>query len=162
MRGKRLWTVLAMLVALLMAALPAGARVEKTASAPAAITVAFDHFRTGFPLTGAHASVRCESCHRGGTFAGTPTDCASCHNDVIAIGKPSRHIRTQAKCDSCHTTRSWQIVRFDHAGTTASCKSCHDGAQTTGKPSGHIATAQDCAACHGTSSWAVHVVYHLL
>ena len=40
--------------------------------------VAFDH-RT-FPLTGAHARVRCGACHMNLTkFKGTPRDCASCH-----------------------------------------------------------------------------------
>ena len=39
----------------------------------------FDHFSTGFPLTGAHRLVDCELCHIGGVFKGTQTRCVSCH-----------------------------------------------------------------------------------
>src|SRR4029077_18068908 len=35
--------------------------------------VAYDHLRTKFPLTGAHANTPCETCHVGGRMAGTPT-----------------------------------------------------------------------------------------
>jgi hypothetical protein len=38
-----------------------------------------DHSRTRFPLTGAHGGVPCARCHLGGRYAGTPTDCYSCH-----------------------------------------------------------------------------------
>ena len=34
----------------------------------------FNHSSTPFPLTGAHTSVACASCHIGGKYAGTPTD----------------------------------------------------------------------------------------
>ena len=34
----------------------------------------FDHLRTGFALSGAHTNARCESCHLGGVFKGTPRD----------------------------------------------------------------------------------------
>src|SRR5512147_1118435 len=37
------------------------------------------HNATTFPLTGAHASTRCEACHQRGVFKGTPTLCAACH-----------------------------------------------------------------------------------
>ncbi len=39
----------------------------------------FDHGSTRFPLTGAHTRVDCARCHVGGRYAGTPTDCYSCH-----------------------------------------------------------------------------------
>ena len=44
----------------------------------------FDHNRLSFPLTGAHGTVACTSCHGGGVFKGTPTSCVACHaaNDV--------------------------------------------------------------------------------
>lgn len=41
--------------------------------------IAFDHARTGFPLDGAHARVRCAACHTKG-FKGTPRQCAACHS----------------------------------------------------------------------------------
>ena len=38
-----------------------------------------DHNKTRFPLTGAHQGAVCSQCHINGRFAGTPTDCFSCH-----------------------------------------------------------------------------------
>ncbi|MCB1037161.1 MAG: cytochrome C, partial [Acidobacteria bacterium] len=40
----------------------------------------FNHNQTAFPLTGAHRTLDCQSCHAGG-YSGTPTDCFSCHQD---------------------------------------------------------------------------------
>ena len=40
----------------------------------------FDHFRTRFPLVGAHERITCQSCHQGGLFEGTPTRCVLCHD----------------------------------------------------------------------------------
>ena len=39
----------------------------------------FDHSKSNFPLTGAHAQVKCDQCHKNGVFKGTPTDCVACH-----------------------------------------------------------------------------------
>ena len=55
----------------------------------------FDHFSTGFPLTGAHNGVDCASCHFNGRFRGTSRQCASCHNGTIAQGKFNQHPRTE-------------------------------------------------------------------
>src|SRR3990172_3587597 len=41
-------------------------------AAPAKRNVSFDHVKTGFPLTGAHVTLPCETCHIQGTFKGTP------------------------------------------------------------------------------------------
>lgn len=41
--------------------------------------ITFDHARTGFPLEGAHARVRCAACHEKG-FKGVPRQCAACHS----------------------------------------------------------------------------------
>lgn len=49
------------------------------AARPAPAAPSFDHDTTRFPLTGMHLRVSCERCHSGGLFAGTPTDCRSCH-----------------------------------------------------------------------------------
>ena len=35
--------------------------------------VEFNHFKTGFPLTGAHVQLKCESCHVNENFESTPT-----------------------------------------------------------------------------------------
>ena len=47
----------------------------------------FDHLRTKFPLTGAHAVTPCESCHVGGQMAGTPTQCDYCHRAGSRIAR---------------------------------------------------------------------------
>ena len=82
-----------------------------------------DHLRTGFPLTGAHASQRCESCHAGGQFKGTPRTCNTCHlpgsrfsrNNVVM---PASHYPTSQSCDTCHGTTRFAGARFNHAGVT--------------------------------------------
>ena len=102
----------------------------------------FDHGRTGFSLTGAHGRVAtCTACHRGGRFAGTPTDCAGCH----AADDP--HAGGFGKdCSACHSTNAWLPATFSHSGQT-NCASCH----TKIKPANHF--AGQCSQCHSTSAW---------
>ncbi len=86
----------------------------------------FDHARSGFPLTGAHASVACASCHPNGQFKGTPTACASCHS------APSNHSGFGTDCAACHSTSAWQPASFNgphpfpmNHGGAGSCQTCH-------------------------------------
>ena len=61
------------------------------------ISNGFDHFSTGFPLTGPHERVDCESCHQRGIFAGTPRQCQACHStsgQISATTKPQNHIQS--------------------------------------------------------------------
>ena len=112
----------------------------------------FDHARTRFPLTGRHARVGCDGCHRAANgeqrFAGTPfATCASCHRDPHAG-------RLGAECTACHTTAGFAQVapgKFDHARTrfplrgrhaAVACASCH----RSGQPRA-MAHAR-CADCH--------------
>jgi hypothetical protein len=104
-------------------------------------TEKFNHQLTGYPLTGAHATVDCRACHRDEriesaelrkkeeTFLGLKTDCVSCHKDV--------HQNTlSTDCKSCHTTEAFVPAKlFDHAKTDfplkgkhkeADCKRCHE------------------------------------
>lgn len=118
----------------------------------------FNHMSTGFPLTGAHVRVECETCHTGGVFKGTPKDCAGCHSlgrRVIAPVKPSNHMDTSAPCDTCHTnTVTFTGARFNHMGVQPkACMTCHTGIHAPGKPSGHVVTMSSCDSCHRTSSW---------
>jgi hypothetical protein len=142
----------------------------------------FDHNKlTGFALTGAHAAVDCASCHVGGRFAGTPTDCYSCHaKDYQGAANPNHaaaHYPTD--CSQCHNTNNWTSATFNHAATpfpltgahaalactqchtggafaiSTQCQSCHltDYNKTT-NPS-HVAAGfpQDCSLCHTTVNW---------
>lgn len=125
----------------------------------------FDHVKTGFALSGQHAKARCESCHVGGVFKGTPRDCGSCHTAGTAwsrsnLVKPQNHLATtiQQDCDACHTTQSYSGARFNHQGITGStCASCHNGsvAGAVGRPGTPIHAGQTvCESCHkSTSNW---------
>ena len=118
----------------------------------------FDHLRTGFPLTGAHAVTPCESCHVRGQFAGTPKDCAYCHragSGIAATVMPIRHIPTAEPCDNCHRSAiTWAGARFSHVAVApGTCFSCHNGSMASGKPRNHIMTTASCDTCHRTTAW---------
>jgi hypothetical protein len=112
----------------------------------------FDHFTTGFDLIGQHKQVACESCHVGGIFKGTPTDCFSCHaagSRIGATSKPTNHILSSNDCAACHTPYGWRpVAKFNHLNVLGSCSSCHNGVQSVGKPSNHIPTTAECSTCH--------------
>lgn len=115
----------------------------------------FDHGKTLYPLTGAHRTVLCQSCHTpdasgqsrwsGLKFA----SCSECHVDPHkGEFKPG--------CDRCHTTTTWSRssfgARFNHADTgfplagkhaDVACVTCHQG-EDFRKPLPH----QVCADCH--------------
>jgi hypothetical protein len=68
----------------------------------------FDHQKeSGFALSGAHARLQCNGCHRrppGEVRLGR--DCASCHStDDVHLGQFGR------RCDSCHSTISFHRAR---------------------------------------------------
>jgi Cytochrome c7 and related cytochrome c len=108
---------------------------------------AFDHATTRFPLTGAHRSTSCASCHKGSSFTGLKAgSCATCHDSPHAAGTVT------GGCTSCHTTAGWSTKRFDHSTTSfpligkhivAACSSCHKVSPTKAKPA-----AGTCATCH--------------
>jgi hypothetical protein len=121
-------------------------------------TNSFNHMQTGFPLTGAHAKVECETCHTGGLFKGTPKDCAGCHSigrRVVAPAKKANHMPTTAACETCHTNVvTFQGARFNHIGVQPkACVTCHNGLTAPGKPNGHRPTTSSCDSCHRTSVW---------
>lgn len=119
----------------------------------------FDHSRTRFALTGAHARVACDNCHKpaeaGGPvrFRGLPFErCSDCHND------PHRG-SFAATCQSCHSTATWKSVsaaalqaRFDHSKTQypllgkhalLQCSQCHAGGDFK-----KTIAFQKCTDCH--------------
>jgi hypothetical protein len=121
----------------------------------------FDHFQTGFPLTGAHLNAECESCHVGGVLRGTPRVCSGCHATgarVVATPKPSNHFVTNDPCENCHySTATFIGTRFNHSGALpGQCTSCHNGRISTGKPASHntgLRLADSCDKCHRTFAW---------
>jgi hypothetical protein len=100
----------------------------------------FDHSKTGFQLTGAHTSVACSSCHVGGRFPGTPTDCYTCHRSEYETVTNPNHLSAgfPKTCDTCHTTTRWSGAQFNHKfpiysgshqGKWTTCNDCHTNSQ---------------------------------
>lgn len=126
----------------------------------------FDHFQTGFPLTGMHARTECESCHVAGIFKGTPRQCKYCHSRATHIGitlppmDTVHNMNQQADCDTCHRTAAgWTSARFEHLGITSGCLRCHR-AGGAGRPAPvdiihRQAPGAECSNCHrSTDSFA--------
>jgi hypothetical protein len=108
----------------------------------------FDHELTaGYALTGGHVGIPCVSCHVDEQYVDTPTECVGCH-----LEDDSHDGLNGTACESCHTTRDWQEVRFDHFDTTGfalldahgelACEDCHTG----NKFEQELPT--DCYGCH--------------
>ena len=114
-----------------------------------------DHNKTRFPLTGAHQRTACLACHKGGTYAGTPTDCYGCHQSNYQRTTNPNHVTSgfSTLCQSCHSTAGWRPASgLDHSKTRfpltgahqrVDCVSCHKNGKYAGTPT-------DCYACHQT------------
>jgi hypothetical protein len=108
----------------------------------------FNHARTGWRLEGAHATVRCESCHRPAfittpavlemlreaprrvTYLGLQRRCTTCHFD-------EHRGQVGGDCLSCHTQVSWKPAPgFRHERTAFPLRSKH--------------ASVACAKCHPT------------
>ncbi len=152
-------------------------------------TASFDHAASGFPLTGAHRTTACTSCHVGGVYAGTSTDCFSCHQDAYAAAANPNHALAgySTLCEQCHQTSAWTPAAFNHnttnfpltgahlgaacvschvgdvyAGTGTACVSCHqsDYDATTSPIHSAAAFPVTCASCHTTSNWNSNFLEH--
>ncbi|MEW5795282.1 MAG: hypothetical protein AB1772_02875 [Candidatus Zixiibacteriota bacterium] len=98
----------------------------------------FDHNATPFPLTGAHMTAACGSCHATG-YAGTPTACFACHQTEYDATTNPNHAAANfpTDCTPCHSTTNWTTVNWDHdalyfpiytgahAGKWDVCSDCH-------------------------------------
>jgi hypothetical protein len=94
-----------------------------------------------FPLTGAHAAVDCDSCHKGAAnskFQTMPTDCYSCHASDYKRASSPNHLTAKFSitCEQCHSTDNWMGAKFDHSAV---------GFPLTG---GHAMPPRQCADCH--------------
>jgi len=142
----------------------------------------FDHNRTRFALSGAHAATECSKCHVNGRFAGTPMDCFSCHQADYQRTTNPNHVagNFSQDCRTCHSTAAWQPATFDHNRTrfpltgahlAVVCSQCHVNGQYSGTPTAcfschqvdyqratnpnHVAGnfSQECSSCHTTAAW---------
>ena len=113
----------------------------------------FNHNQTAFPLTGAHASTSCQSCHASG-YTGTPRQCYACHAADYNRTTDPNHAAAgfPTACQNCHNTTSWDGASFNHdadffpiysgahRGRWTSCSTCHVS------PSNYAIF--DCTVCH--------------
>lgn len=97
-------------------------------------SVGFDHGRnTKFPLKESHAKLKCKNCHHGNPEKEKlKKECVYCHQD------DDEHKGSFGKeCKSCHNSRTWGQVVFNHdrdtkfklSGSHArrQCHDCHKG-----------------------------------
>jgi hypothetical protein len=143
----------------------------------------FDHSKTKFPLTGLHRDVPCKNCHTDPKFKGAPTACVACHKkDDDRKGHKGRF---GTKCESCHTTKDWKAVIFNHDRDTkfvlrgkhaqARCDSCHTGFlykdmlktacvachKTDDDRKGHKGRfGEKCETCHTEKDWGIPTFNH--
>ena len=149
----------------------------------------FDHSKTNFPLTGAHASRPCTDCHMNNQWSGLSTDCNSCHaNDYANTNNPNHASANYPHdCKQCHSTLGWSPATFDHSksnfpltgghanrqctdchknnqwsGLSTDCYACHAQDFATAKNPDHAAAnfPHDCASCHTTSAWQPSTFNH--
>ena len=116
----------------------------------------FNHNNTPFPLTGAHTTVACNLCHFNNVFAGTPTDCYSCHKaDFTGTTNPN-HVTAgwPTTCTTCHTTTAWlpatlpssyhTFFPLNHGNANGVCATCHTNSSDY--------SVFTCTTCHTASA----------
>ena len=140
----------------------------------------FDHNQTGFALAGAHTVLNCTDCHINNQYAGTSSDCYTCHSDdYLQAQDPNHSLGMDHNCTRCHSQVSWQPSSFNHqetaypltgshlqvncnlchtsqySGTPDQCENCHiDDYNSTSNPNHSAGNYPvDCTICHSTSSW---------
>ncbi len=119
--------------------------------------IRFDHNKSDFPLLGKHADVKCEACHIGNKFKGTPKECYACHKKDDA---KAHHGKYGQKCEKCHSEKGWKDIRFDHAKETRfpllgkheplKCTECHKGDLLKDK------LQMACVSCHKKEDTKAH------
>lgn len=99
----------------------------------------FDH--GFFPLQGGH-NLDCNECHINGNYKKRlSTDCTSCHSSkksqAISVSPVHSSIYTRYSCGECHTTQTWNTVKFKqhdgfypiysghHKNAWTRCIDCH-------------------------------------
>ena len=150
----------------------------------------FNHtISTTFPLTGAHTSVACISCHTNGYTGGTPTTCVGCHlTNYNTATNPAHATNNFSKdCQICHNVTAWQPSIFNHTTTAfpltgahigVNCVSCHTNGYTGGTPTtcvgchltnfnastnpNHVLAkfSTDCKTCHSVNAWSPATFNH--
>lgn len=133
--------------------------------------VHFNHAKsTKFPLLGAHAKAKCDTCHKGDLYRDKLTaTCIGCHKKDDPHGG-----QLGTRCAQCHNENGWrQKVSFDHDLTrfplvglhaAVPCEACHRTPSFKDAPRACANCHKDdhhagrlgpqCAQCHNPNSWA--------
>jgi hypothetical protein len=104
------------------------------------------HQKSDFPLTGGHAAVACDECHKPAAgskvalYHFNQLKCTTCHEDIHR-GEFADRMRAADRlgnplgCEACHSMQEWSdLAKFDHAQTRFSlvgshravpCSDCH-------------------------------------
>jgi hypothetical protein len=143
----------------------------------------FNHNTTSFPLTGAHTTVACTTCHTNNNYLTLPTTCYGCHKADFTGTTSPNHVTSgfPTDCTICHSTSNWTSSTFNHnttafpltgAHTSVACATCHTNNNYTTLPTAcygchaadyngttnpkHAAAGfpTTCNTCHTTTSWA--------
>jgi hypothetical protein len=99
----------------------------------------FNHNTTLFPLTGAHITASCQSCHVNGNYQLHYTDCYQCHqSDFQGVTNPNHVTQLFSHdCTPCHSTSVWtpntmnhdtrwfRIYSGHHRNRWTQCTQCH-------------------------------------
>ncbi len=105
---------------------------------------AFNHATSDFPLTGAHLTTDCSTCHVNG-YSNLSTNCVDCHRSNYDNTTNPNHanLNLSTDCSKCHTTEpGWSPADFP----------VHDQVfQLTGA---HATIATECSKCHTTNTYA--------
>jgi hypothetical protein len=137
----------------------------------------FNHNNTPFPLTGAHTTVPCASCHINNNYTTLPTACYGCHQKDYQSTTNPNHAAAgfPTSCQTCHNTASWLGATFNHTwfptnhgGANGVCNTCHTNpsnfavfqctnchtkTQTDANHqgvSGYVYNSPNCYQCHPT------------
>ena len=137
---------------------------------------------TKFPLTGAHLSVQCSTCHKNNVFAGLSTACVSCHLAAYNGTTNPNHVAAGFPQDCSHLPHDrggvgWRDLRPQqdgvpadrgasevqctsatpgkYAGTPTDCDACHLTEYTSTTNPNHVAAGfpHTCSLCHTTTTW---------
>jgi len=143
---------------------------------------------TYYPLTGAHTSVSCNSCHNG-NYNNTPNTCVGCHQTNYNQTTNPNHaaIGIPTTCATCHTTNpDWHPATFpihsnyyvlQGAHVSVDCYSCHHGNynstpntcygchqtdynQTNNPPHASAQFPTNCELCHTQNAWIPSTFQH--
>ncbi len=127
----------------------------------------FDNHSDVYPLTGAHTTIDCFSCHED-QYSQTPNTCVECHTQDYNQSINPNHIGINigTDCESCHTTNpEWKPATFDihndyyvlagaHLNIANNCVDCHQG--------NYNQTPNTCYECHTTDYNQAQNPNHLL